>query len=223
MARVAYVGYLFFACGFLSILGCIPRSFDDLIVQPNFDVNRFVGVWFEIKWLPAEPHKPSDIWRNFYQKYQLNSSNQNQLLAYGEARGLNNDTCFPIGQWSFLVNNSAKMILQSKDGKTPLNWPFYVISTDYDHYSLIYACTDNNYSSNQRCNISTFWLFSRTTSLSSNLTTDLDDNMLKQLCINQNSSVEITPHDGKQCYSSSSSNTLYSNFILSIFLFFLYV
>ena len=220
-----YIGYVLFTCRFLCLFTCTPPPFDNVTVQDNFDLNRFLGIWFEIKWLPAEPHSESEIWRNFFQSYQMSNWQTKQLFAYGRARVLNDVDCFSIEPWLILANNSARMILQTKalTSSNALNWPYYVMKTDYDHYALIYSCTDNHYSSTQSCINSTFWVFSRTTSLPNIYMNELDAIIENQLCINR-TAIEITPHDGRQCYSSLSSNKSDSNWILLLlFVLFLYV
>jgi hypothetical protein len=114
------------------------------------------------------------------------------------------------------------MVLEKKDiSSAPLlNWPYYVVKTDYEHYALIYACTSTNYTYTDPCEHPILWLFSRTTSLSNDLSTELDKHMENTLCINL-TKLEITPHDSKSCYSSS--NTCVMNLILFVVLFLLYI
>jgi lipocalin len=214
------IGYIVFFNKFFNTLGCTPPSFDNLTVQSNFTLNKFLGIWYEIQWLPGEPHNESDIWRNFYQLFQFENSSTQKLLVSGQAR-VNNSTCFSVNSWSIIANNSAKMILETQNMNSTklLNWPYYILKTDYENYALIYSCTSENYTYTDPCQEPVLWLFSRTTSLSSDYSIELDQYIQDQLCINL-TQLEITPQDGKSCYSLS--NIHFINRILFVFLFLLY-
>jgi hypothetical protein len=129
MKWLLFIGYIIFFNKSLNILGCTLPSFDNVTVQSDFNLNKFLGVWYEIQWLPGEPHNESDIWRNYYQLFELENSSTQRLLVPGQAHLLNNDTCFSFGPWSILANNSAKMILETKDlnNTNSLNWPYYIL------------------------------------------------------------------------------------------------
>jgi lipocalin len=223
-----FIGYAVFFHMSLVMSQCIIPSFENLTVQSNFNLNKFLGGWYEIKWVPNVAENPADVWRNLYQSYQLNNSATQELLVTGNARTLNSSDCFSFGPWLIIANNSAKMILKTRDinANNSLNWPYYILKTDYDNYALIYACTSENYTNTDPCIDPILWLISRTTSLSNNYTTALDEYIETNLCINL-TKFEITPQDGPLCYSSfnitSSSSIHFINFILFVFLILLYI
>lgn len=216
-----FVGYLVCLNQVFALSSCAKPAFENLTVENNFDLNRFLGVWFEIQWLPGEPHNESDIWRNYYQSFQIDSSSSSKLLVPGQARVLNNNTCFHFGPWTILANNSAKMLLETKSpsASQPLNWPYYILKTDYENYALIYGCITPNYDYKTPCSDRILWVFARTTSLSNDHMQMLDKFIENDLCVNLND-LEITPHDGQQCYLSSSIN-LNFNILFLVILFFL--
>ncbi|CAF5087431.1 unnamed protein product, partial [Rotaria sp. Silwood1] len=205
----------------LGLLDCTKPSLDNLIVQSDFNLNKFLGIWYEIKWLSSQSHNEFEIWRNFYLSFQLDNSSTQKLLVPGKARSLNTD-CFSFGPWIIIANNTAKMILETVDinNTIPLNRPFYILKTDYEHYALIYGCTSDNYTYTDPCEKPDLWLFSRTTSLSNDYLIELDKYMINNLCINL-TELEITPQDGESCYSSSNSCVI--NLIFFIFLFLIYI
>lgn len=223
MKCLLFIGYIVFFNKIFHIFGCTKPSFANLPVQSNFNLNNFLGIWYELQWLPGAPHNASDIWLNYYVSFELANPITQNLLVYGKARVLNNDTCFSIAPWLIIANNSAKMILETQDisSTTLLNWPYYILQTDYVNYAVVYACTSENYTYTDPCNDPVLWLFSRTTSLPIDYLTEFDNYIADQLCINQ-TQLEITPQDGTSCYSSS-SNIHFINLILFIFLFFLYI
>jgi lipocalin len=222
MRYLPFIGCIVFAIHILGVSTCTPPSFSTIAVQTNFNLNKFLGVWFEIKWLPETPHAASDIWRNLYQSFQLNNSST-QIIIPGRARAGDNTTCFDTTSWLVYANNSAKMILQTQDSNSPtfVNWPYYVLLTDYDNFALVYGCGTVNYTYTDPCSNPFMWLYSRTTSLSTVYSTLLDSYIENELCLNL-TSLEITPQDGIQCYYSCST-IHYPALILFIFLFFLYI
>ena len=221
MKWLLYITCIVFFDKSCAISNCTAPSFNNVSVQSNFDLNKFLGIWYEIKWLPGEPHNESDIWRNFYQSFQLENLSTQRLLVPGKARIINETDCFSITTWSILANNSAKMILEKQDISSTdlLNRPYYILKTDYEHYALIYACTSTNYILTDPCEQRVAWLFSRTTSLSSTYLTELDQYIESNLCINT-TELEITPQDGQSCYSSSNIHLID---LVLMFLFLLYI
>lgn len=211
-----------FAIQVFCVSSCTPPSFNNITVQQNFNLNQFLGVWFEIKWLPDAPHNASDIWRNLYQSFELNNSSMQNIIISGQARVGDNTTCFDTGSWLVYANNSAKMILQTQDisSSTFVNWPYYILLTDYINFALVYGCDTTNYTYMNPCTNPFLWVYSRTTSLSTVYSTLLDNYIENQLCINL-TSLEITPQDGVQCYSCSIIH--YPALIIFIFLFILYI
>ena len=222
MSRSIYTRSLLFAVQVLGVLSCTPPSLNNISVQTNFNLNQFLGVWFEIQWLPDAPHNASDIWRNFYQSFQLNGSSTQNIIITGRARVGDNTTCFDTGAWLVYANNSAKMILQTQDTSNPtyVNWAYYVLLTDYTNFALVYGCNTTNYSYTNPCYNAFLWVYSRTTTLATVYSTLLDNYIQNQLCIDT-SSLEITPQDGTQCYSRSIVH--YPGLILFGFLLVLHV
>jgi lipocalin len=222
MRWILCFGYVVLLEVSLVISECIIPSFENLTVQSNFNLNKFLGVWYEIKWLPSAQEDPADIWRNFYQSFQLQNSTTQKLVVPGQARTLNSQNCFPFGPWLINANNGAKMILEKQDINNTqlLNWPYYILQTDYDHYALVYACRSTNYTSTDPCTERVLWLFSRSTTLSNSYTSDLDRYIESSLCVNL-TALEITPQEGQSCYSSSNRHLI--NLILFVFLFLLYI
>lgn len=217
----------FFVCiGFVLLMSIAPvwlasvgPPLANLSVQQNFSRQNFLGVWYEIKWLPDGPHNASDIWINFYESFQLRNDSSDIIDLYGRARLEGQTDCFDITPSILLANNSAKMILVQKGlgNQTQLNWPYYILKTDYEHYALIYTCTATNYTYTESCLQPALWMFSRNTVLASEYSSMLERYINDTLKMNVND-LMITPQTGKSCMSSAS--LLETNWFLLILLFY---
>ena len=182
-------------------LACTIPAFANLTVQSNFSLHHFLGVWYEIKWLPTE----SDLWQDFSQSFELQNNSNQQIFVHGKARLPYEQKCFSFGPWLILANNGAKMILEKKNlnNTISLNWPYYIVKTDYNHYALIYGCMSKNFTHEDQCEEPILWIFSRTIVLSNEYLTELDDYIENILCINL-TKLHTTLHGEKSCYISSS-------------------
>jgi lipocalin len=217
--------YWLLAFGFILFINksmaCTTPSLANLTVQSNFSLHHFLGLWYEIKWLPGEVHNESDIWHDYSQSFELENNSTNRLLVLGRARLPNEDKCFSFGPWLIIANNSAKMFLEkeSLNSTTILNWPYFVLKTDYDHYALIYGCMSENYTHTNQCEEPILWVFSRTIVLSNEY---LDEYIENTLCINL-TELELTPHREKSCYISSGLTICSIDLILLLILNLFYI
>ncbi|XP_030630475.1 apolipoprotein Da, duplicate 2 [Chanos chanos] len=104
-------------------------------VQQNFDATRYVGRWYEIQKLPA-----------IFQKgecgqatYTLRSDGVVQVL---NEEWLADGTVNSIEGTAKVkdVSEPAKLEVSFYEGTPP--GPYWVLSTDYDNYALVYGCTN---------------------------------------------------------------------------------
>lgn len=104
------------------------------MVQPNFEINKYLGKWYEIEKLPAFFEKGKCIEAN----YALRPDNTVQVVnvqAYkgkiskAEGTAITQDPMEP-----------AKLGV-SFSYFTPYA-PYWVLSTDYSSIALVYSCTD---------------------------------------------------------------------------------
>jgi lipocalin len=210
------------------VLLCTVPSFSNLTVQSNFNLHQFLGVWYEIEWYKNETGLNSDIWNDYLQSFQLENNSNERLVVNGYARLTSKDECFTFGPWLIIANHSAKMILEKTNIDSPvnLNWPYYILDTDYNHYALIYGCMSENYTLNTPCKQPMLWVFSRTVLLSNEYLIKLDDYIQEILCLNL-TQLQITLHTAKSCYhlSSLGRKTLFidENFVLILLILYLFL
>ncbi|XP_012711000.2 apolipoprotein Da, duplicate 2 [Fundulus heteroclitus] len=104
-------------------------------VQSNFDASRYLGKWYEIRKLPTT-----------FQKGQCATANYT-LKGPGEIAVLNREL-LDDGTIGSAVG-TAKVKDPAEPAKLEVSFfedtppgPYWVLSTDYDSYTLIYGCTD---------------------------------------------------------------------------------
>ncbi|KAJ8279267.1 hypothetical protein COCON_G00063330 [Conger conger] len=104
-------------------------------VQQNFDIAKYMGRWYEIQKLPAV--------------FEFGTCNQATytLLPEGvvkvvNAELLSNGMENSIEGTATVKNSSQPAILEVSFFEGASSAPYWVLSTDYESYTLIYACTN---------------------------------------------------------------------------------
>ncbi|XP_030625510.1 apolipoprotein D-like [Chanos chanos] len=104
------------------------------MVQPNFDLNRYLGRWYEIEKLPASFERGKCIEANYALRPDHTIRVLNLQTLKGKVRS---------AEGTAIVQDSrepAKLGV-SFSYFTPYS-PYWVLSTDFNTVSLVYSCTD---------------------------------------------------------------------------------
>nr|XP_033494020.1 gamma-glutamyl hydrolase-like [Epinephelus lanceolatus] len=104
-------------------------------VQEDFDVKRYMGTWYEIEKLPA-----------VFERGKCNQATYT-LLADGTVKVYNqellsNGKMNSIKGIAKVKNSSQPAILGVNFFKGLPDDPYWVLSTDYETYSLVYSCSE---------------------------------------------------------------------------------
>ncbi|XP_075875865.1 apolipoprotein D-like [Nelusetta ayraudi] len=104
-------------------------------VQMNFDAARYLGTWYDIEKLPHTFQKGECSTAT----YSLKSPGvvgvlNRELLADGTINSISGSA---MSKDPF---EPAKLLVTFFENSPPA--PYWVLSTDYDNYSLVYSCTD---------------------------------------------------------------------------------
>ncbi|XP_009813836.2 apolipoprotein D [Gavia stellata] len=125
------LGLLGFGQGQMFHMGPCP----DPPVQEDFDINKYLGKWYEIEKLPSSFEKGSCIQANYSLKENGKFKVINkEMLSNGKVNEVEGEIMHMD------VKEPAKLGVR-------FNWfmpsaPYWVISTDYENYSLVYSCTN---------------------------------------------------------------------------------
>ncbi|CAF0883307.1 unnamed protein product [Rotaria sordida] len=178
---------------------CRLPAFSSLRAQQNFDLCRFLGTWYEIKWF-LTGETSDDIWGDHSQLFDFQDKGKRRLIVYGQARNPNETNCFSTGSWSIDASNGARMILRTEDLKNGpiVNWPFLVLKTDYYHYALVYFCISKNYRQTNPCKERHVTIYSRQKTLAAKYLNPLVRYVDKNLCISPKQLI-TTPYQEKPC------------------------
>ncbi|CAF5118601.1 unnamed protein product [Rotaria sp. Silwood1] len=174
-------------------LGCRPPSFSSLSVQRNFNIYKFLGFWYEIKF--HETGLPlADVLANFVQLFQLENDATKHLLVFTKGKQAGSQSCISLTTWSVYANNGAKMRVEKVDvtSATIVNQPLYVLKTDYEHYALTYRCLTPSYNLNEPCQQRDFQLYSRKPYLERKYLVQVQHYIRNVLCINSNDIIKTT-------------------------------
>jgi len=112
-------------------LGVCPRP----SVQEDFNVTKYMGTWYEIERLPAA-----------FEKGKCNQATYS-LLTDGtvnvrNAELLSNGKISSIEGTAKVKDSSQPAILSVSFFKGVPDAPYWVLSTDYQSYALVYSCSD---------------------------------------------------------------------------------
>ncbi|XP_015990781.2 apolipoprotein D [Rousettus aegyptiacus] len=133
-------------------------------VQENFDVNKYLGKWYEIEKIPVSFEKGSCIQANYSLMENGNIKMINQKLSpdgtvnqiEGEASQVDLTEPAKLGVKSFWLMPSS---------------PYWVLATDYENYALVYSCITFVWT----FHVDHIWILGRNPSLPPETVTHLKD------------------------------------------------
>ncbi|XP_076577695.1 apolipoprotein D-like [Chaetodon auriga] len=135
-------------------------------VQEDFNIQKYMGTWYEVEKLPA-----------MFEKGTCNQATYS-LLADGtvsvrNAELLSDRTMNSVDGFAKVKNSSQPAILGVSFFKGAPDAPYWVLSTDYLSYAVVYSCSDYF----GLVHIDFAWILSRTRALPEDLLSVLHDKL----------------------------------------------
>ncbi|XP_070709228.1 apolipoprotein D-like [Pempheris klunzingeri] len=135
-------------------------------VQEDFNITKYMGTWYEIEKLPA-----------VFEKGKCNQATYSLLtdgtVGVRNAELLSNGKINSIEGVAKVKNSSQPAILGVSFFKGVPDAPYWVLSTDYQSYALVYSCSD--YLSLFHFDFA--WILARTRVLSEEVVSQLHDKL----------------------------------------------
>ncbi|KAK5860211.1 hypothetical protein PBY51_021704 [Eleginops maclovinus] len=113
----------------------MPGRCPKAAVQENFDTARYLGKWFDIQRLPHNFQKGECCTAT----YSLQSPG---VVGVLNSELLSDGTISSISGSATAKDPSEPAKLQVSFFENAPPAPYWVLSTDYENYSLVYSCTD---------------------------------------------------------------------------------
>ncbi|KAL4635851.1 apolipoprotein D-like [Arapaima gigas] len=123
-------------------------------VQQNFNLEKYLGKWYEIAKLPAQFEKGRCIEVNYSIRADGTIEVYGTEILKEELRSVEGTAVVED------ISEPAKMGVTFSYTVTPYS-PYWVLSTDYQHSALVYSCTDIL----RLFHVDFAWILSRTRSL----------------------------------------------------------
>ncbi|XP_046564058.1 uncharacterized protein LOC124272882 [Haliotis rubra] len=131
-------------------------SVNNLPIQPNFDLDKYVGKWYEYQWHTKIYYQPEDRYNDYYHYYVQTTSGNITNYINGRDPTAPDGKCFFVNFNLYPTNSPGKLIYTSQKGE----FPYWVLETDYTQYAFVYGCY--NVSNDGTCNEAQSWIWSRT-------------------------------------------------------------
>uniref|UniRef100_A0A2A4JUN1 Lipocalin/cytosolic fatty-acid binding domain-containing protein n=1 Tax=Heliothis virescens TaxID=7102 RepID=A0A2A4JUN1_HELVI len=162
---------------------------DNIAAVPNFDLNAFQGTWHEITSYPKD-NQPGECIR---EEFTLTSPTSMHLNSFSV---INQRLYTAEGTVTYATDDgSGKLQINLINMGPPVPVPYWILSTDYIDYALVYSC--RNINSDYREIWS--WKLSRSRQLS-NAGSQAIDNAMSAVDVLRNEYFEDIPQTDTACF-----------------------
>ncbi|KAK7089772.1 retinol-binding protein 4-A-like [Littorina saxatilis] len=165
----------------VSVSGQAPCTLSNVPLQQNFDIDLFLGKWYEIEWVSPAYMDAGELWINYYHVYSADE--YGVVTGYYSGKDSNTAQCF-LGGLAVLksTDHPAKMLLYNEQ-KRKVMYDYWIVSTDYTSYAIAYGCLNRAPDSNDTCATARSWLWGRSRSLPESVKVNART-IFESLCMN---------------------------------------
>ncbi|XP_049878230.1 insecticyanin-A-like [Pectinophora gossypiella] len=154
--------YLFiFCCCFVGVLGAaftLPGECPKVNIQENLDYTKFSGVWYNVASYASDGRSIYDCASLEFQEDNMGYTLR-ETYVVEEQGNRTQKSYFARVDPTFDAANKAQFIVSYEDGDKVLQFPFFILSTDYDNFAVAYTC--KTLKKKQRTHYVFTWVLSR--------------------------------------------------------------
>ncbi|XP_071080818.1 uncharacterized protein [Haliotis cracherodii] len=158
----------------------------DIPVQEDFDIQKYAGSWYEMRWLAQSYIPASELFQDY--RHVFNPRGDGTLSAV--ITGRSKDGCFYRKAIIVPSATAGKLTLKVLDGSAD-QFPYWVIDTDYINYAVMYGCL--NVTSDGKCVAARSTVWSRGTTLARRFQYRVNT-VLQALCVNPVAFLDTSHH-----------------------------
>ncbi|XP_050354495.1 insecticyanin-A-like isoform X2 [Nymphalis io] len=117
----------------------LPGECPNVKIQENLDYTKFSGIWYNVASYASDG-------RNIYDCASLNFQEDNLGYTLRETYvdvdqgNRTQKSYFARVDPTFDAGNKAQFIVSHEDGDKVLQFPFFILATDYEGYAIAYTC-----------------------------------------------------------------------------------
>ncbi|XP_063831083.1 lopap-like [Ostrinia nubilalis] len=136
----------------------LPGECPNVKLQENLDYTKFSGVWYNVASYASDGRSIYDCATLDFQEDNLGYTLRETYVNVDQGNRTQK-SYFARVDPTFDAGNKAKFIVSHEDGDKVLQFPFFILSTDYDHYAIAYTC--KTLKKKQRTHYVFTWILSR--------------------------------------------------------------
>ncbi|KAK7506902.1 hypothetical protein BaRGS_00001753 [Batillaria attramentaria] len=193
------------------VAGQTPCKLSEIAVQQNFDIKKFMGVWYEIEWISPTYNDGGDAWVNYYHVYR--EGEYGVVTGYYSGKDPKSEQCFFGGHALLKTETDPAKLTLYQEGRKVQN-DYWILETDYTNYAVAYSCIERNSSHSDTCKTSRSWMWGRGTSLPADVITSTRTKFAN-LCMNM-TNILVTDFVGDGSWTPHARFTTRFNAIVCI-------
>ncbi|XP_059048615.1 lopap-like [Achroia grisella] len=144
--------------GSLAAEFTLPGECPNVKLQENLDHTKFSGVWYNVASYASDGRSTYDCATLDFQEDNLGYTLRETYVT-DDASNRTQKSYFARVDPTFDAGNKAQFIISHENEDQVLQFPFFILSTDYDNYAIAYTC--KTLKKKQRTHYVFTWVLSR--------------------------------------------------------------
>ncbi|XP_030029480.2 insecticyanin-B-like isoform X1 [Manduca sexta] len=138
-AVAMYVFILFCVTTALAAEFTLPGECPDVKLQENLHYTKFSGVWYNVASYASDGRPIYDCATLDFQEDNVGYTLRETYVSSDQENKTQKSYLARVDP-TFDAGNKAQFIVSHEDGDKVLQFPFFILSTDYDNYAIAYTC-----------------------------------------------------------------------------------